>query len=318
MKVNELREILKKYDEKDKDKIIVELYKIIPKAKKEERNIDEYISDINKNVEKEVRNSNLPIDVLEKQIDYFCECAMSDLYASPNRVIPKTERSKWRFRVRAFYKQLNRFLPETEDGKKATMLLKDLFSVLSYGTHYLIFPSWNTFGAIQVSQVDFLACIMGRVLINGVTIENLKICVECLNVKYDPTIFHDSLFDVFSSFLHTPDTRKLAIKLLEEKVEILKGNYIKNNSYENKERLNSFVRCILNIYIDLYEPQVGIKYFLKEYNERDLEVKEYYLLDVLEGAELYTEWVAEYENKVKKVDFRESLKEKYNVIKKQV
>ena len=53
MKVNELREIVKKYNESEKEKIIVELYKRIPKSVKEEYNIDGYISNLNSKVEKE-------------------------------------------------------------------------------------------------------------------------------------------------------------------------------------------------------------------------------------------------------------------------
>ena len=43
MRVDELREIVKKYNEQDKEKIIVELYKRIPKNIKEEYDIDNYI-----------------------------------------------------------------------------------------------------------------------------------------------------------------------------------------------------------------------------------------------------------------------------------
>ena len=42
MLVKELREVLKKYNNDDKDKIITELYKRIPKRVKEDYNIDNY------------------------------------------------------------------------------------------------------------------------------------------------------------------------------------------------------------------------------------------------------------------------------------
>ncbi len=122
MKVNELREIIKKYDEAEKEKIIVELYKRIPKNIKEDYNIDAYIADINAKAEK--GDKQITIEELEKQVNYFLECAYANLYAEPNRIISKTERSKWRFKVKTFYKQLNSFLPETDEGKKATDLLK--------------------------------------------------------------------------------------------------------------------------------------------------------------------------------------------------
>lgn len=161
MKVNELREIIRKYNEQEKEKIIVELYKRIPKNIKEDYNIDEYITNINKKMEKG-SSEIITIERLEKEVNYFLECAYDDLYVKPNKIIPKNERSKWRFKVKTFYKQLNSFLPQTDEGEKATNLLKDLFKVLSFGTNYLTFSNWNTFGAIQISQSDFLKTVIER------------------------------------------------------------------------------------------------------------------------------------------------------------
>ena len=195
MKVSELREIIKKYNEEDKEKIIVELYKRITKRTKEDYNIDNYIMNLNVKVEKS--DKEFTIERLENEVNYFVECANSDLYASPNKIISKSERSKWRFKVKNFYKKLNSFLPTTEDGKKATDLLKDLFIILSFGTHYLTFSSWNTFGAIQISQSEFLMNIVQRKLANGITDDNLSYCIELLNVKYDPQEYHKSILISF-------------------------------------------------------------------------------------------------------------------------
>ena len=121
MKVNELREIIKNYNEEDKRKIIVELYKRIPKNIKEDYNIDNYIINLNTKIEKV--DKNITIERLEKEVEYFIECASDDLYARPNKIIPKNERSKWRFKVKTFYKQLNSFLPKTQERQKENNLL---------------------------------------------------------------------------------------------------------------------------------------------------------------------------------------------------
>ena len=109
MKVNELREIIKKYKKEEQEKIIVELYKRIPKEKKEEYSIDEFIKNLDVKVEKE--DTQISIESLEKEVTYFLQCASNELYAIPNKIIPKNERSKWRFKVKTFYKQLNSFAP---------------------------------------------------------------------------------------------------------------------------------------------------------------------------------------------------------------
>ena len=46
MKIPELRNIIQKYNSNDKDKIIVELYKRIPKRVKEDYDIDDFITNI--------------------------------------------------------------------------------------------------------------------------------------------------------------------------------------------------------------------------------------------------------------------------------
>ena len=313
MKVNELREIIKQYSKQENEKIIVELYKRIPKSIKEDYNIDDFIVNLNVKIEKE--DKNVTIDILEKQINYFLDCAMNNLYSSPNRVISKTERSKWRFKAKSFYKQLNTFLPTTEEGKKATDLLRDLFETLSYGSNYLIFSSWNTFGAIGVQQSDFLKNIVERKLVNGVTKENMEYCIKLLYVKRDPQEYHRAIRYSFESCLKTSDARYMAIEILDKKIEELEVKYKKKPDFENKERLNDFIECVVEIYFDLYEIQKGIKYFHEKYIEKDKEIKEYILLDVLELFRLYNEWILEYESKMEKINYRDSLKEKYEKIK---
>ena len=315
MKVNELRETIKKYNEIDKEKIIVELYKRIPKYIKEDYSIDEYIINVNSKIEKE--NTKPTIENLEKEVNYFIECANNDLYVRPNKIISKNERSKWRFKVKNFYKQLNNFLPSTEEGDKATDLLKSLFNILSFGTHYLTFSNWNTFSAIQVSQSEFIKNIVQRKLSNGVTREKLKYCIELLNVEYDPQEYHRSILYAFESGLKTPDARYMAIELLKDQVELWKEKYQKDDSYENKEYTNYFVECILDIHFELCEIKEGITYFHKKYIEKYKEIKEYILLEKIEDFSFYKEWILEYEKHLGKISYRDSLKEKYEKYKKE-
>ncbi len=46
MLVKELKDVISKYRKEEKDKIIIELYKRIPKSKKEDYDIDNYILNI--------------------------------------------------------------------------------------------------------------------------------------------------------------------------------------------------------------------------------------------------------------------------------
>ena len=161
MKIDELRKAIKNYTLDEKDKIIIELYKRIPKSIKEDYNIDKYIENINISVKKENKES---FEQLKKEIEYFLDCAWDNLYSHPNKIIPKSERSKWRFKAKKYYKNLKEIKINSENGEIATDLLSDLYKTLSYGSNYLLFSSWNTFGAIQVSQSTFLNDIVERKL----------------------------------------------------------------------------------------------------------------------------------------------------------
>lgn len=318
MKVNELRKIISKYDEIKKEKIIVELYKRIPKHIKEEYSIDEYIINVDMNINTKIKdkNINITIEDLEKEINYFIECAKNDLYAKLNKIISKSERSKWRFKVKKFYKELNNLPPTTEEGKKATELLAKLFKILSFGTHYLTFSNWNTFGAIQVSQPEFLKNIIQRKLSNGVDKENLKYCIDLLCVKYDPQEIDEAILYAFISCLNTKEEHYMAIELLKEEVEIWKQKCKIDNSYKNIVQTNNLIECIIDIYFEICEIDKGISYFHKNYIEKDKEIIEYIILQKLEDFEFYKEWILEYEKNLGKISYRNSLKEKYEEYKK--
>ena len=230
----------------------------------------------------------------------------------------KSERSKWRFKVKKYYKKLKEIKVNTEDGDKATELLIEIYKTLSYGTNYLMFSNWNTFGAIQVTQSEFLKDIVDRKLFSGISSENLQSCIDLLEAKYDPQEFHKNVFGVIESSLKTTDAKYLAIELLQKKVDKWNEKYNKKQDYDNEVMLNYFVENIVYIYFDLYETDKGIKYFKKQYVCKNKEVKEYILLEMIDEYDFYIEWINEYEKNVGKIPYRESLKEKYKELKKRL
>ena len=318
MKVLELKNELKKYKSSDKDKIIIELYKRIPKRVKEDYNIDEFIKniDVKKETKKEVRY----INTLEKEINYFLQCAKMGLYASPNRIISKSERSKWRFKVKEFYKELNSISNNQEDIDKATDLLVSIFKILSYGSVNLTFSNWETFRAVQIPQFEFYDLIIKRKLKNNFSKSNLQYVINLLYVDKDPYSLSEDMFDTLIDNLKTVDMKEIALELLKEEVvkiqeEIKSLTKDRKSTFDCVWNLNLFVITILKIYINLYEVESGIKYFQKYYNEKSLEIKEYILLEILDNNQLYKEWIEEYEEHLSKVNYRNSLKENYQRIK---
>lgn len=314
MLVNELRKEIENYDKKELKNIIVELYKRIPKSKKEDYNIDEFI----KNGKKvEVKNDKLTIEQLEKEINYFLECVDYGYYSSPNKVISKKDRSTWRFKVKRYYKELINFLPNTNDGIKATKLLSDIFKRVSIGSNTLLFTNWETFRAIDILQGDFYEVIIKRILFNDYSRESMVKCIDLLDLPKDPYDFGEAMFDVFANCIKD-EKKEEAIELLNEKIKEIELNIkeTKNSHilYYLNEDKNSCVTCILKIYLSINKITEGIKYFHENYVERDKEILEYILLNILEEFNLKEEWIKEFEKYIK-LDYRQSLLEKYKLLK---
>ena len=323
MKVKELRDTIKQYNVDDLNKIVVELYKRIPKQVKEDYEIDDFI--INVKEEKKIVKEEKKIDFQEfvKEINYFLQCARMGLYASPNKIISKKERPKWRFKVKKYYKELINVDVNTQKGKIATDLLLQLYSILSIGTTSLRFSNWDTFRSIQISQTEFLRTVLDRKMQEEVTKEDIKKCINILTLGVDSDTLTDSLFYIYSDSLNNDKQRLMSIEVLKENIvelqDKLKTKEVKNSwnkQYHIEKDINNFTTLILFLYININQVDDAIKFYYKNYIEDSKEVLMYCLLEYLEEFELYEEWVREYEKN--KVDYRDSINKKYIAIKKKL
>ena len=109
MKISEVRSVVEKYSAEQLRLIIAELYKAIPKAIKEENDIDGML----KNPEKltqprpKTRQKEVPdIELLKSETECFVDYAYKQYYLAPNRFVSKQNRPKWRFVVKRLYKDL--------------------------------------------------------------------------------------------------------------------------------------------------------------------------------------------------------------------
>lgn len=314
MLVSELKKEIKKYNQKDLENIIVELYKRIPKNKKEDYNIDDFIKNVD-NKQKINSKKEFNFEELEKEIKYFLSCVDNEYYVVPNKIVSKKERSSWRFKVKRYYKELSNIIPNSDNGAQATMLLIEIFKRLSIGSNRLLFINWETFRALGVSQSDYYDNILKRILYNGYTKENLQKCIDFLDIVKDPYELSYDMFYTYISNLKTIDNKEVSIQLINEKIEDLKLKLKdeKNSriEYDLQELLNEYVECVTDIYFELEEIEKGIKFFHKNYIERSKEIKEYVLLNKLDAADLIDAWLKEYEQNMNKINFRESLKKRY-------
>lgn len=331
MTIPELREILKQCKEDEIKFLAVELYKVIPKKLKEEKEIDQMIKDIvaGERNKKSIKQDNKKINAeeLRGEIELFLENAYAQNYFAPNRFIPKKERPKWRFKVKAYIKDLSRIPNEGEDGKLAAQLLEKLYKMLCYGCRYYIFNTEDTFYSIGMEQEELLDLVIKKNFENGIDRESISRMISiATGVGVSSNTLCSSLLVVLVSNLKTTDSRKIAIEearaqsgRLEQEWNSLSqktSSWSRMDSYERKEKIEHLTELIFRLSVNLCEYDEGIDYYKKHIQDSNSEVDLYCLLQLLFEYNLRDYWMREYEAAVKKkVEPKESLKRVYTYIK---
>lgn len=110
LKVKEIKELLASRSKEQIATMIIELYKLIPKGIKEEKRIDDLLTDPDKYLERRRRRKRTfevpDIRRLSDETERFVDYAYKQYYFAPNQYVPKKERSKWRFIARRLFKEL--------------------------------------------------------------------------------------------------------------------------------------------------------------------------------------------------------------------
>ncbi len=323
MLITELREIIKKYNEDELRYLISEIYKSIPKKLKDEKNLDYLISDLssykqNGAVKKE---KNVDFGQLKADIILFCTLAQNSLYFAPNRIVHKNERSKWRFKVKAFVKDLDTFKMTSPEGMEVAQLYEMLYKVLSKACGEYLFPSTDPFSAIGISQPDFLDRVFIRKYVDGFNEKNIKSGIELvINSVVDSETLPISLINVFLQYMKTNDARIIAIEQCKITIDEIKS--LKSNDKKKKEldfyqidKINNLVEIVFRLYAKLGEIEEAISFFKKNYIERDKEVLLYVLLELMYLYKLDNLWRREYELAVNKgIKPRKMLEKMYNYV----
>ena len=149
MKVDELRSILKDYSADDVRKVLVAVYKAIPKKVKEERGIDALINNPNppKNAaasKTRQKPAEVDPDLVVFDTQDFVSNAEDQNYFAPNRMVPKKKRSNWRFEAKGLYRNLLLAMASTAEPpllRDAADTLESLYRVLCRGCAYHLLGS---------------------------------------------------------------------------------------------------------------------------------------------------------------------------------
>jgi len=147
-------------NEEEVARLAVEFYKLIPKSKKEDYNIDELISNPRKSKARSKKIDDVRLTDMQIEIKDFIEHARDMCYIRPNRIVTKKERAGWRFKVKRWHKELMKRDRADGDLKLQAKILRELYELLCESCYYRYFTAYDTFKSVGVDQVEFFADII--------------------------------------------------------------------------------------------------------------------------------------------------------------
>lgn len=314
MKVSELRKIVAGQSADDLRALVVELFKLLPKKLKQDEHLDRILrhpATIREVPAKKKAAPRPDLGDLEFDVESFVADARDQYYVAPNRVIPKRERPKWRFKVMRFFKDLVAVAEDPEDLPEAARLLEDLYHLLCKACGEYLFNTEDPFRSIGVAQDDFLDRVLtlrqaseppADFVRRGLTL--------ALDSQLDRETLHATLMEVLLEHLKTPALREMALAECTARLTALGGRPAARgdrraggmgwrSDYEWRERNRNLAEMGFRCHLALGEPEEAIEYFQRFSRWADTpEIQLYVLLGLLAEAGQRKLWVREYDRAV--------------------
>src|SRR5262245_33253249 len=283
------------------------MYKVMPKRVKEDHGIDDMIcSPASKRND---RKSEVVPDIgaLASETERFVSNAYKDYYYIPNSVVPKRERSQWRFIVLRLFKNINHAATSEATVAKAAELLEKLYVMLCYSYRYTLFSAYDSFQSVGVSQEDFFRAVLRHKRSYENPREFVQNSIE-LALKHDLNRYtlYDDLLEAIVAFLDTSDLKQIAIATCDEmwsRASIVSvSTKAASKSYEDRsieyqrcEFLQNLSRLRFLCHMALCEYDEAIDYFHKHYVVEESEIALYVLLNMIDGQQQWDLWTKTYE-----------------------
>jgi hypothetical protein len=317
MKISELRVLLDQTSAEDMKRIIVELYRALPKRTRENLAIDELLK--NPNVSragaKQARElaHSVDIDDLEAELEQFLSDAYGQNYFAPNRFVPKSQRPKWRFKAKRFFKEINAAVVRTANIERASDLLEKLYQMLCYACHYVLFSAYDPFESVGIAQTEFLDAVLG---LKAEHLELGNFIDHGLHLVRDSRLnrytLGSDLAKVLIDRLRRPESLELAIERAAQLRSEPDPAPDPKREYYFSDGLNRLAEFGFLAYVKLSDYDKAVDFFKTHYVDRGTEVSLFVLLRWLDSLEREDLWRREYETAVKAgIKPRDSLSDAY-------
>ncbi|QQK78749.1 hypothetical protein HUG20_01740 [Salicibibacter cibi] len=326
MKVNEIRQKLQNRKKDELQELIVEMYKQIPKKMRETKEIDELIDNPDlfktrkQNAKKTVQMPDFA--TVEDEVKNFINNAYKQNYVAPNRIVPKKERSQWRFTAKRLVDQLTTLAAQPQNAKASTAYLEELYKLLCYACGYYTFASDEPFHTIKIPQPDFFK----RVISLKKQIEEnpdrwireslLLIMENDIDFETLTGSLSEELLEILDNAPLKEKAVNIAENLVREKEADISKKEGKHVKYRDERYINDLVEMIVMTQSALGEYEEARTFFKKHHMARNDEVKLYILLKQVMAYQRVEDWVREYESAVQKgIQPRKSLQDMARYIK---
>jgi len=321
MKICELRPLLDRISSEDMKQILVEVYRALPKKTREDLAIDEMLKNPDAaragTRRAKAHARSVDMDDLEAELEEFLRDAYAQNYFGPNRFVPKSERPKWRFKVKRFFKEINAAVVQPDSIERASDLLEKLYEMLCYACDFVLFSAYDPFQSVGIAQTEFLDAVF------ALKAEHLELgkFIDCgLQLVRDSRLnrytIGSSLAQVLVDRLRMSESLELAIERaaqLHSKPDPASGL---KSEYCRSDGLNRLAEFGFLAYVKLSDYEKAIDFFKTHYVDRDTEVSLFVLLQWLRSLEREDLWQREYERSVKAgIKPRDSLSGAYRHLK---
>lgn len=336
MKVPELREIIIKHSKEDLEYLLIELYKLIPKAKKEETDIDEIIKQgkpKDKGAKTKISAKEKSFETLKSEYEAFVFHAVNGHYLGKDRVIAKKDRAKWRFTCKAIIKELfDAYKREPANRIACIQYLEQIYKILCKGGYYNYFSSEDTFASVGYEQEIFCIDII-KLIYQSVDLEMAS--AKIVEILLFESNHNNNCFPYrLEKFLALLDSNKKinalfepSFAILEEVEKKIEGFWIADQKKKYPEKYLPYtlskenehlVEIVFSLYILLEEEDKAIDFYhknMKNYSE-DKEIQLYILVTWLIKLEVFDRVVKEIDLAIEKgISPRASLVKAYKNIK---
>ncbi len=294
MKVDELRVKLYKLKQDEVIRLAIEFYKLVPKAKKEMYNLDGLIDTPEVKTAKPAAIENrVSFEDMALEVNTFIGNAKNQHYLYPNKIIAKKDRATWRFKVKAWYKEVTNPKTVGLDMNKKAEICANLYNLLCEACYCEYFSADDVFNSVAVEQADFFRSALQLIDQTEGRVSLLNRGLDmAINNPTSPNNLHSYMLREFVNILDAEPIKYDAIDKVEKMIEANQPRILVTNSKKpfqedfstkcrREEKTNRLAEMGFRIYSSLFQYEEAIVFYNKYAVRSDEEYKLYMLIGLL-------------------------------------